>query len=79
MSLEECSFRRTGFCVGLFNGGQHINLDLPWLVVVKQQSEGVEGCRCCGGLLILGAEPPTGRPMNIDRYMEERKRSFAGL
>lgn len=74
VSLEECRFRGTGFCVGLFRGGYHIDLDLPWLVVVNQQSEGFEGCHCCVGLPILSKQPAMmGRLINMDRYDKERE------
>lgn len=80
VSVEECQPRATGFCVGLFRGAQHIDLELPWLVVVKQQSNGFVGCRCCVGLPVL-SEAPTmlGRVINMDRYEEERLESYSAV
>lgn len=74
VSVEECQSRRTGFRVGLFRGAQHIDLNLPWVAVVKLQNEGYDGCRCCAGLPIRGAKPAMlGRVIRMEQYEEERQ------
>lgn len=67
VSLEPCKFGSTGFQMGFFRGGHTIELDLPWLKVVKQQQqEGYKGCACCVGLPIITEKPAMmGRQITI--------------
>lgn len=76
VDLEECGFRMTGFKVGIFRGGHVIDLDLPWLQVVKRQQDGFEGCHCCRGLPVRRAMPVMmGRTIDVSRIEEERNGS----
>lgn len=76
VSLEECQYMERGLTVGVFRGGHTINLDLPWLKVVKQQQEGFEGCRCCQGLPILSKKPVMmSRTIDMSHVEEERNES----
>lgn len=79
VSLENCSSGNTGFEMGLFRGGHRIDLDLPYLRVVKQRQEGYKGCACCVGLPILSEAPEMMRmTINITPEMEAERIATSG-
>lgn len=77
LDLKECDFGMTGFRVGVFRGGHVIDLDLPWLEVVKKQQEGFEGCHCCSGLPVRRKMPVMlCRDIDMGPVEEERNESL---
>lgn len=74
MSVEECEYPRPGYEVGVFRGRNWIDLDLPYLEVVKQLDEGIKGCACCVGLPVLSEAPDLPpRTINIPAHIERER------
>lgn len=74
VSVEECEYPRPGYEVGVFCGRNWIDLDLPYLEVVKQLDEGIKGCACCVGLPVLSEAPDLPpRTINIPAHIERER------